>query len=196
MNVEERTRMLEVLGGIPDDALLEPVWNYTSPAGYYYAGAAGVEREQVAVILEELVAAGYAERVFVDRLSLCPSCEHHTLNVRETCVSCGSANLTQFRALFHFRCGFTGPEKAYDMEADGPRCPKCRRILRDLGTDYDSPGSFFECGTCMAAFQTPQIGGRCLSCGGRFDENAMQNVPQRDVFAYRITGKGRVALGR
>jgi hypothetical protein len=196
VNVEDRPYLLEVLAAIPPDALLEPVWNYTSPQGFYYSGGSEPDRERMKQALEELVAQGYAERVFFDRLSLCPNCESQALNVRETCPSCGSANLGQFVAKFHFRCGYVGPESAFGLEPGGLRCPKCRRLLKDLGTDHDSPGTFFECRACTAQFQTPQIGGRCLACACRFDQKAMQNVGHRDVFAYRITEKGRAALGR
>lgn len=196
MNVENRSYLLEVLASIPKDALLEPTWNYTSAQGFYYSCAAEADRERMKEALEELVALGYAQRVFFDRLSLCPNCSSHALNVRETCLSCGSAHLEQFTAFFHFRCGFVGPESAFGLEPDGLRCPKCRRLLKDRGTDHDSPGIFFECRSCSAQFQTPQIGGRCLSCTGRFDQKAMQSVRQRDVFAYRITENGRAALER
>lgn len=183
-----------VLLSIPSDALLEPTWNYSSPLGYYYRVEGNLANADVPALLERLTDEGFAERVFYDRLSLCPSCESHALNVREICPSCGSSGLREFRALFHFRCGYVAPEKAFGMEADGLRCPKCRRLLRDLGTDYDSPGSFFECAACTAQFQEPHVGGRCLSCSGRFDQHAMQHVGQRDVYAYRLSERGRMLL--
>jgi Thaumarchaeal output domain 1 len=195
VNVEDRPYLLQILALIPPGSLLEPVWNYTSPQGFYYSGGPEADRERMKQGLEELVERGDAERVFFDRLTLCPNCENHALNVREICPSCGSAHLEPFTAIFHFRCGFVGPESAFGMEPGGLRCPKCRRLLKDLGTDYDSPGTFFECRSCTAQFQTAHIGGRCLACGCRFDQTAMQNVQQLDVFAYRITEKGRAALG-
>jgi hypothetical protein len=194
--LETQADFLELLASIPGDALLEPAWNYQSRNGFCYNALPSADQEKVLAGLERLVDDGCAERVFVDRLSLCPNCESHALNVRESCPSCGSANLEEFRAFFHFRCGYVGPETAFKLEADGLRCPKCRRLLKDLGTDYDSPGTFFQCRACSAQFQTPQVGGRCLACGCRFDQHGMNNVGERDVFAYRITEKGRKALGQ
>ncbi len=196
MTTEEHQQLLDSLSLIPPDALLEPVWNYSSPGGFYYPGHPGADRERVAAVLERLVEEGYAERVFVDRLSLCPNCESQALNVHEICTSCGSSNLEQFKALFHFRCGYVGPVTSFGVEPKGLRCPKCHRILADLGTDHDSPGSFFRCNACMAMFQTPEIGGRCLACSCRFDQHALQGVHQRDVFAYRLTELGRAARTR
>jgi len=189
-------QLLETLALLPADALLEPIWNYSSPRGFYYSVPHAKDQERLAADLERLVAAGFAERVFVDRISLCPNCSSHTLNVREICLSCGSSNLEQFKALFHFRCGYVGPDASFGVEPGGLRCPKCHRLLADLGTDYDSPGTFFRCGACAAQFQTPEIGGRCLSCGGKFDQHGMQNVQERDVFAYRITELGKNALAK
>lgn len=182
------------LMSIPDGELLEPTWNYGSPLGFYYRVETSVPREDVPALLERLVDEGLAERVFYDRLSLCPNCESPALNVREICPSCGSSRLREFRALFHFRCGYTAAEESFDKEPDGLRCPKCRRLLRDLGTDYDSPGSFFQCEACTAQFQEPNVGGRCLSCASRFDQHAMQRLGQRDVYAYRLTERGRALI--
>ena len=186
--------MMEALAALPPDALLQPVWNVSSPAGFYYEGARSQSREEFAANLERLVEAGYAERVFVDRLSLCPSCGSHALNVREICPTCGSSHLDHFKALFHFRCGYTGPTTAFKAEPNGLRCPKCNRLLKDLGTDHDSPGTFLQCLSCSSMFQTAHVGGRCLNCSGRFDQAAMEHLEQRDVYAYRLTERGRSLL--
>jgi hypothetical protein len=192
MTTEEDLRRLpETLAALPKDALLEPVWNASSPKGFYYSGAPLLDRVLLQSDLERLVEEGYAERVFVDRLSLCPNCDSHALNVHEICPSCASSNLEQFKALFHFRCGYVGPVTAFREERDGP---KCSRILAGLGTDHDSPGTYFRCLSCTGMFQVPEVGARCLSCACRFDQSGMQDIPQRDVFAYRITDLGRSVL--
>lgn len=193
---EDDARRLKVLAAVPQGTSLEPSWEPASKAGYVYRGTGsplddGAMRDD----LEKLADGGYLERVFVDRISLCPSCGSHALNVHEACLTCASSNLEQFKALFHFRCGFVGPVTAFREERDGLRCPKCNRILADLGTDHDSPGDYFHCLNCTAMFQEPDIGARCLSCGARFSGNAMQNIGRSDVFAYRLTALGKAAVG-
>jgi len=174
---------------------LEPSWNPHAREGVVYRGT-GSELNDVSLLgdLEELANEDYLERVFVDRLSLCPNCESHALNVREVCLTCASANLSQIKTLLHFRCGFVGPVSAFAEEPRGRRCPKCRKLLTDLGTDHDSPGDYFSCRTCNASFQVAEVGARCLSCGARFVGVEMQRVGQRDVFAYRLAALGAAAL--
>ena len=134
------------------------------------------------------------ERVFVERLTLCGSCGSHALNVHEACIACSSSNLAQFDVFFHFRCGYTGPVSAFKAERDGLRCPKCKKILADLGTDHDSPGSFFRCGACAAMFQTPHSGVRCVACGARYTGPALADLRTIDAFHYRLTNVGRDKL--
>ncbi|HTV73668.1 MAG TPA: hypothetical protein VME66_08205 [Candidatus Acidoferrales bacterium] len=191
---EDFERLPAVLAALPREALLQPVWNTSSPKGFYYPGATPDEPILHPDSLEWLADKGYAERVFVDRLSLCPNCESHALNVHDICSACGSSNVVQFTALFHFRCGYVGPTETFREEREGLRCPKCRRILAGPGTDHDSPGTYFRCLNCTGMFQIPEVGARCLSCGCRFDQRGMQNVKQRDVFAYRITELGLRAI--
>ena len=114
--------------------------------------------------------------------------------MHECCTSCGGSHFVSFRALFHFRCGFVGPTTAFKEEPKGLRCPKCNRLLADIGTDHDSPGEFFRCRGCAAMFQVPQMGARCVSCAARFGGADMSLIEHRDVFAYRIASLGSAAL--
>jgi hypothetical protein len=188
--------LLRVLALVPEDSRLEPVWECAARTGFVYRGVGSELRDASLVYdLEELADGGYLERIFSERISLCPSCESHALNVHDGCVSCASSNLEPFKALFHFRCGYVGPAISFKPERNGLRCPKCSRLLRDLGTDYDSPGEYFRCRACAAMFQTPGVGARCLSCGARFAGAGLEQVQHRDVFAYRLTAAGKAALG-
>jgi hypothetical protein len=192
---DRRNRLLGTLALMPANAALDPAWEPLSRRGFVYR-LTGSELDDLELFddLETLAEEGYLERVFIERLSLCPNCESHALNVHESCLTCGSSNLRQFKAIFHFRCGFIGPTEAYKKEDAGLRCPKCNRILRDLGTDHDSPGDYFECLSCGSMLQVPEVGARCLSCGAGFLGSALQSVGRRDVYAYRITAVGGAAL--
>jgi len=195
--MSERTpRLLRALQVVSDAGpALEPSWNPHTREGVVYRGTGSALTDaSILSDLEELADEDYLERVFVDRLSLCPNCESHALNVREVCMTCTSANLVQIKTLLHFRCGFVGPISAFAEDARGRRCPKCRKLLTDPGTDHDSPGDYFSCRACSAAFQVAEVGARCLSCGARFSGVEMQRVTSRDIFAYRLTALGKAAL--
>lgn len=194
--MNDRTvRLLRLLSAIPDESVLPPVWQPASPSGFVYlTGSADLAGTALLEDLETLADQAYVERTFVERLSLCPHCSNHALNVHESCPTCDSSNLKAFKALFHFRCGYVGPTEAFKSEPAGLRCPKCNRILADLGTDHDSPGDYFQCQACSAMFQLPNVGARCLSCGAAFSGSAMERIGHRDVFSYRLTERGKVAV--
>jgi hypothetical protein len=197
MTEEGQPRLLRVLALVPKDSRLEPAWEPRARRGYIYHGArAGFDEDQLADDLAVLAERGYLERVFVERLMTCPTCQSHAINVHEACVTCNSSSLVSIKSYFHFRCGYIGPEKAFAAEPGGLRCPKCKGLLTDLGTTYDSPGDFFECNSCAAMFQQPQMGARCLGCGALFVGPALNDLPHRDVYAYRLTLKGETAVAK
>lgn len=181
----------DALAAVPADAVLAPVWQPGSSHGYVYPSG---EKTIAVEDLEALASEGYLERSFIERLSLCPQCASHALNVHEACPSCTSSNLSTFKAYFHFRCGYVGPVESFKAEARGLRCPKCNRILADLGTDHDSPGDYYRCNVCAAMFQAAAAGARCLQCAAALSGASMDNIGQRDVFAYRLSDLGKNAL--
>jgi hypothetical protein len=194
---EAEHRLLRALALVPKDSRLEPAWEPRARLGYIYRGAqAGFDEDELASDLALLADRGYLDRVFVERLMICPTCESHAVNVHEACVTCSSSNLVSITSYFHFRCGYIGPEKAFTPEPKGLRCPKCKGLLTDLGTSYDSPGDFFECHNCSATFQQPQMAARCLGCGALFVGVALNELLHRDVYAYRLALKGEAALIR
>jgi hypothetical protein len=195
-NKDRKERLLAALAAVRSGGTrLDPRWDPYARYGFAYRGN-GCTLDEATLLqsLEELADQEYLERVFLERVMLCPSCGSHAVNIHEACLSCGSSNLVLFRALFHFRCGFVGPVSAFRPESQGRRCPKCAKILADLGTDHDSPGDFFRCRSCGSRFQEPEIGARCLSCGGRFTGRDLQATRHRDVFGYSLTSLGATAL--
>ncbi len=186
-------RALAIVRGA--EPLLSPSWDARTREGYVYlGGTSALDDRSLAVDLEELAREDYLERVFVERISLCDNCGSHAVNVFEACLTCSSSNLHRMRTLLHFRCGYVGPVDAFALEPVGRRCPKCRKLLVDLGTDHDSPGEYYDCRNCNAEFQVPEVGARCLSCGSRYVGTEMQRLREHDVFAYRMTPLGTAAL--
>jgi hypothetical protein len=193
---DRTTRLLRALSIVEGaGGTLEPAWDPLARDGFAYRGTgSALDDLALAADLEQLADENYLDRVFVDRLSLCPHCTSHALNVREICLTCGSPNLTHMKTILHFRCGYVGPVTAFKEEPNGRRCPKCGKLFDNLGTDHDSPGDYFICRTCNAEFQVPEVGARCLACGAKFGGTDMAKIVTRDVFAYRINALGNAAL--
>ena len=192
---ERDERWLRALATVRDAGpLLEARWDPQSREGFVYVRGDDLADEELRSSLEDLARFGYVERTFVDRLSLCPNCRSHAINVREICLSCKSSNLTSVETLHHYRCGFVGPSYAFALDDEGRRCPKCGRTLHDLGTDFDSPGTSFVCRVCDSKFQLPDVGALCLSCGQTLAGDEMRRIVYREAFSYRLSRLGAAAL--
>lgn len=143
-----------------------------------------------------LAAHDYLERRFSDRVSLCPKCSSHHLNVREICPGCRRAHLATEVLLHHFRCGYVGRQSEFASSAagEGARiCPKCNRALRHLGTEYDRMGRTQLCRECGLVSETPPVEALCLACGTR---TPAENLVGIDLFGYVLTSLGRAAIRR
>jgi len=185
------TRRLAILKAIvARHGMLEPQWNADAEIGYSYFGElSAMDSRVVRLDLNYLSSGGYLKQQFKDRLTRCPHCSSHRLNVREVCPDCGSANISSEELLSHFRCGYVGPRSAFGGD-DGNTsliCPKCMRALEHLGTDYDIPGMNGVCYNCHASFQEPPVEAACLSCGR---PTPSEDLQFETVWSFHASGLG------
>ena len=144
--------------------------------------------------LDALVDRDLLRRIYVDRVSRCPGCRSHHLNVREICTACHSSHIASVELLHHFRCGYVAPSYEFAPEPGGRRCPKCHGVLRHRGTDHDVPGPHFVCKACSIGFQVPEIGLLCLACGTQTSGNDLEKILYQDVYGFAITSLGLQTL--
>ena len=187
---EARDKHLDLLRMIAGrGGLLCPRPDPHAPNGHRLEGLPeGAERE-----LDYLMRRDYLEKRFFERVSLCPKCGSHHLNIRETCTACGSANIRSERLLHHFRCGFVGPESAFGEEGGDRVCPKCDVPLKHVGTDHDPIGRSSSCGACGASIHEPAATASCISCGAVTDAGSLASV---DLGSFHLTGLGAAAIRR
>lgn len=171
---------------------IEPNANPQAKYGYDYLAIGELVEDD----LEFLAARDYTERRFFDRVSLCPKCSSHHLNVREICPGCRRSNLATEVLLHHFRCGYVGRQSEFAPAAAGDGawiCPKCNRALRHLGTEYDRMGRTQLCRECGLVSETPPVEALCLACATR---TPAENLVGIDFFGYVLTSLGRAAIRR
>jgi Thaumarchaeal output domain 1 len=159
--------------------------------GYQYPVLGdGDEEEDLAYLARR----GYLEERFFDRVSLCPKCASHHLNVREICPGCRGAHIVNEGLLHHFRCGYVGIQSEFETGEDGGRiCPKCNREMHHIGTEYDRLGKTFVCRDCGVISENPPVEAICRSCGAR---TAAEELGTVDVFSYILTARGAAAIRR
>jgi DNA-directed RNA polymerase subunit RPC12/RpoP len=100
----------------------------------------------------------------------------------ERCPHCDSSDLAKGKVLEHFACGYVGLEDDFKVGLKYI-CPKCKRELKLIGTDYRSPGVRYRCRHCKEISPTPAIKWRCLKSGKSCAFDELQEVW---LYSYRF----------
>ena len=136
----------------------------------------------------------YLEARFFERVSLCPKCDSHHLNVREVCPGCRRAHLTNDGLLHHFRCGYVGIPSEFSPAPDGSYlCPKCNSKMHHLGVQFDRLGKAFVCRGCGLISENPPVEAVCFSCGAH---TPADDLVSTIIFSYILTSRGAAAVRR
>ncbi|MCM8764327.1 MAG: hypothetical protein NC830_03040 [Candidatus Omnitrophica bacterium] len=166
--------------------LLSPKYRY----GYVYPFAISqfkdIEDFRIYEILARMEKEGLLIGNFYDRVHFCNRCHSAFMNFREICPSCKSANLSVENVIHHFRCGYTAQESKF-MQGEQLICPKCKSILRHIGTDYEKPSTIFICHSCQETFQEPLVECFCFYCTNR---TPVEETVSWDIKTYEISPAG------
>ena len=121
---------------------------------------------------------------------LCPHCNHSHLLYTECCPKCGESDLKIENIIHHFSCANVSPENTYNV-GGMLICPKCHKMLRHIGVDYDRPAVIYSCKTCGNSFTTPITKAVCTNCE---EETDVSQLIPHDVVDLEITEEGVRAL--
>ncbi|MFN1835728.1 response regulator [Balneola sp. MJW-20] len=170
--------------------------NRNSKLGYIYPFLTvnlDYDNEHLAVdILESAEKEGLIKGEFVDYIYSCNSCYNSLLHFRESCPKCQSTDLDIEDLLHHFPCAYVGPVSDFMKSESGDimECPKCSRILKHIGVDYDKPSVMYTCNKCDNEFQDPLIKAKCHDCGA---DNKVDRLLKKKVKNYHLTKLGEDA---
>ena len=153
---------------------------------YVYTGSG----ENSLRIISELESSRVLEKYLIDTVPACPSCEHSNFYVDYLCPLDQHRSLRRGIMIEHYACAHTDFESNFKT-GDDMVCPKCKRTLKLIGTDYRKIDKIYSCPACGKFFSTPLIEFTCRMCGkvSRPDEIMMQAI-----FAYRINPELRGEL--
>jgi len=172
------------------DTRIDAGWDPATPAMVGYGLLAGLTRQRT--LLEQLAETGLLTRRFFDRVHLCGDCGAARMAAREVCPACRSSQLDEMSLVHHYRCGHQGPRPAFEQrETHQLVCPKCRRIVRHYGVDYDVPGSVTVCMACGETTSDPDAAFTCADCGATTPADA---AAMRDWFHYELSPSGWEAV--
>ena len=171
-----------------------PIANRMSKVNYYFPLLTDLlnegEGDKAMSVLSSSINKGYlSEGKVTDKIHLCDSCGSAHYNLRETCKSCGSVDLEIRDLVHHFKCAYVGPETDFVQEhSDDLMCPKCHKILRHIGNDYDKPSHIYICNTCDDPFQDPGFTYHCVECR---DTKDIHHLHEHKIKDLMLTSKGK-----
>jgi len=171
---------------------IEPVFDPSQPGAFSYPTVAAEFGPALdgAIALDHLADLGLLRRRLVNRLRLCAGCASPRLNLRQVCPRCAALDFTVQPILHHFACGHMNSMDAF-REAGQLVCPKCHKLLRQIGMDYEKPTASARCNACTFIFSDPRIEAQCLDCEARVDP---AQTREQLVHAYDLAQSAEEAV--
>lgn len=144
-----------VSGKLPD---INPVVDFSYKMGYAYPSVSSlIDTSEVDTIniLESLANAGILIRQPYEKFYIDPDGLFQLVPI-ERCPRCDSSNIVKGQLVEHFSCGYVGLDKDFKQDSRYV-CPKCRKDLRLIGTDYRNVGIHYRCQDCSEVFTVPVV---------------------------------------
>jgi hypothetical protein len=152
-------------------------------------GILGTTGKETAAILESVAKTGLLLKNDMKKILASPIGSVHLMPV-ECCPYCGSEQVTRGQLVEHFNCGYIGLEEEFKSDFKQV-CPKCRRELKLIGTDYRKPGARYVCNSCHEVFPSPTVKVRDLKMDEVFPLEELHNVC---VYSYSLNEARRQRL--
>ena len=185
LRIRHKLALLRALLLLPDPRA-QPTLHPFAPKGHALRDveeALGLELGDSLELLEDLADLGLLKRELFNHVNLCPHCSACQINFREACPSCRTLEISIERLVHHFACAHVGPESEFSNGIDLV-CPKCERVLHQLGQDFDRPGETFLCKPHGHIFEEPLLEGQCFGCTKVFGAHRAE---VQEIFSYRAT---------
>ncbi|MEM3740292.1 MAG: hypothetical protein QXP84_05780 [Candidatus Korarchaeum sp.] len=170
---------------------LEPVVSYEEGPSFY--SSLNLTREEcpnLNEVLESLAERGALRKSKVGSLPSCPNCGSFKLMPRFKCPVCDSTKIRRVEAVTHLPCGFVAPAEDFTV-GESLRCPKCGRMLRAIGVDYNRLSGVILCEDCGKISLSPKLSFECADCGTRSNERELVLKP---IYKYEVVREKLLAM--
>ena len=193
-NIWKNPKAVKLVGWLLSrkDARIDPDINLQNKDGYSYRIADDIMETSGKItssILESLAEKDVLLRDNFERILLTPDGSIQIIPV-ERCPNCDSSHLVRGKMIEHFACGHVGFEEEF-VSGLKTVCPKCKKELKLIGTDYRNPGLRYTCKSCQGVFPLPTIKYRCLKTGEIFSLEELDHVW---LYSYRLNEDCRKRL--
>ncbi len=129
---------------------------------------------------------GAVKKKILDHVHTCPDCHNGHLLIRESCPKCHSTQVSASELVHHFSCAHVAPIDQFlkhDEWQQHMECPKCNKILKHIGVDYDKPSQIYKCDACTHVFQQGNVKAKCCGCQR---ESAVKDLVKVSIEQYEI----------
>ncbi len=160
--------------------------------GYMYRDAdeiLGTTGKETFQILDYFAREGLLLKQDFQKMLVSPAGSFQLMPV-ERCPYCDSEQITRGQLIEHFNCGYIGLEEEFTVE-NKQVCPKCRREIKLIGTDYRKPGARYVCHDCHEVFAQPAVKCRDVKTG---EVLALEELRRVYLYSYRLNEAQRKRL--
>jgi len=163
---------------------LNPAIDTSAPGGFSYPEVdrlLGTSGDESMKSLEALTTDGILTRKPFEKLKVDPEGSCQLVPV-ERCPYCDSGKMINGQLIEHFSCGNVQLEQDYASNHKYT-CPKCKKELKLLGTDYRYVGIQHRCLNCENIFPSPLNKWRNLTTGKLWFSDELRNV---ELYSYSL----------
>jgi hypothetical protein len=185
--VNDNPRAMKLLKKMLDENLevIEPVFVPSARSGYCYPGLENylkLNTEETNTLLDSLVKENILEKRLSSTFLSCPGCGSSLIQSVLGCPRCEKDTVSRGRILEHFYCGSVNLEDDYIVQGKYV-CPKCKKEVKYLGTDYRSVGVRYSCHSCGNIFDEAIPLRKCQNCSKLFME---QEAAETAIYSFRL----------
>jgi len=171
-----------VSGKLPD---INPVVDFSYKMGFAYPSVNSLlDTSEVDTIniLESLANSGILIRQSYEKFYVDPDGLFQLVPI-ERCPRCDSSNIVKGQLVEHFSCGYVGLDRDFKQESRYV-CPKCRKDLRLIGTDYRNVGIHYRCQDCSEVFTVPVVKWRNMKTRKVWTAEELREV---EAYSYQFS---------
>jgi DNA-binding response OmpR family regulator/DNA-directed RNA polymerase subunit RPC12/RpoP len=171
-----------VSGKLPD---INPVVDFSYKMGFAYPAVNSLlDTSEVDTIniLESLSNSGILIRQSYEKFYIDPDGLFQLVPI-ERCPRCDSSNIVKGQLVEHFSCGYVGLDRDFKQDSRYV-CPKCRKELRLIGTDYRNVGIHYRCQDCSEVFTVPVVKWRNMKTRKIWTAEELKEV---EAYSYQFS---------
>jgi len=171
-----------VSGKLPD---IDPIIDFSYKRGFAYPSVSSLlDTSEVDTIniLESLSDSSILIKQPYDKFYVDPDGLFQLVPI-ERCSRCDSSDIVRGQLVEHYSCGYVGLDRDFKQESRYV-CPKCRKDLRLIGTDYRNVGIHYRCQDCSEVFTVPVVKWRNMKTRKIWTAEELREV---EAYSYRFS---------